>query len=93
MPNAHTPGPWKVQRLIEVGGDRYIRAVVDESGEHIAHVCSLEPGLDESVANAHLLASAPKLLTMLEQLCELMESMGHDVTPSRDVIAEAKAVR
>jgi hypothetical protein len=40
-----------------------------------------------------LIAAAPELLENLRQLCELLESIGHDCTPSREAIAKANEVQ
>lgn len=42
-----------------------------------------------SLMHARLIAAAPELLENLRQLCEILESIGHDVTPSRNAIAKA----
>lgn len=66
---SHTPGPWKVHHGDFVGGGKYLWV---GSGKRIEHekfyqVHSGNPITEEQLANAHLVAAAPELLTALKQ--------------------------
>ena len=82
----HTPGLWEVKRQIN-GEDFYIA-----DGPNF-DVCEIIVGharsQETAEANARLIAAAPDLLENLKQLCELLESIGHDCTPARAAIAKA----
>lgn len=93
----HTPGPWNVGpmegsqglRIWQTDNDNNIKGII---GFAIQRKPSRE--LDaETEANALLMAAAPELLENLRQLCELLESIGHDCTPSRQAIAKATKER
>ena len=79
----HTPGPWKgyKDQGVYVGDDQSLPVFETGCG------CCTEQHLTQ--ADANLIAAAPDLLQNLQQLCELMESIGHDCTPARTTIAKA----
>ena len=63
-------------------------AIVQSRGAVIAEVYTdREPG--DQHRTAALFATAPDLLENLRQLADLLESIGHDCTPAREVIARA----
>ena len=82
MQAKHTPGPWHVT------GDEHGTMITDNTGEQIA-LWPQQGGTVEQCANAALIAAAPDLLENLRQLADLLESIGHDCTPARKVIARA----
>lgn len=85
MENKFTPGPWTIHNETEIHPEN------DPNGYHV--IADIDPDTDckgaERKANAQLIAAAPELLENLQQLCELLESIGHDVTPARQAIAKA----
>lgn len=89
MQAKHTPGPWAVN------GSTISSAPTDAAptGYALAHVLNPYAGATGAAArvdaNAALIAAAPDLLENLRQLADLLESIGHDCTPAREVIARA----
>jgi len=87
----HTPGPW---RLHEKTHDRGLRPVVTSSRGGTIATCGGKSAHD--IANARLIATAPELLSALEQgLAEWDASDGRVVTALtadlfRAVIAKAQ---
>ncbi len=75
----HTPGPWR----------ELVTRIDDANGYQICHLDLHGKSEAERDANRRLIAAAPDLLENLRQLCELLESIGHDCTPAREVIARA----
>ena len=74
----HTPGPWEITAGFVVGpASNVIAKILQQKSPSV------------TLANAHLIKAAPDLLENLRQLCELLESIGHDCTPSRAAIAKA----
>ncbi len=61
MTDKHTPGPWITQGDTYVTVNSLIIAHCKQSG-HIT--------LDETIANAHLIAAAPDLLAALERVID-----------------------
>jgi hypothetical protein len=61
----HTPGPWYVREQDDVSeGNGYVWAVKAEAhGSYIQN-----PGHANTEANARLMAAAPSLLTLLEEI-------------------------
>jgi hypothetical protein len=98
MNQKHTPGPWYVGTDFSDQG-RHIYAeqmVCDDDGEEwhpLIATTDDDERLVDWQANAQLIATAPELLENLRQLCELLESIGHDCTPSREAIAKATGGR
>lgn len=80
MKTIHTPGPWQQ-------GDGY------NAHTTTVHIKSTLIAKAETEADARLIAAAPALLENLGQLCELLESIGHDCTPAREAIAKATGVK
>lgn len=67
-PPNHTPGPWRQIGVNVRAGD----ALICWATNHHANTETPEP---EKLANARLIASAPELLSALEQLLETAESL------------------
>lgn len=66
----HSLAPWKTA----IAFDRaYIRNIKDAQGEIIAQIPDWDDGLEETTANARLMAAAPDLLTALEHLYHAAE--------------------
>lgn len=63
----HSITPWKTTRSFS---HEYIRNIKDAQGELIAQVCELDDGLNETIANARLMAAAPELLAALQGMIE-----------------------
>ena len=83
MKTQHTPGPWHLvshrPNLVKVETARVV-------------ICDAFGGLsDETMANAHLIASAPDLLSALERLAHPMAD-DDDLEYAREVIAKAKGL-
>jgi hypothetical protein len=97
----HTPGPW----LVRFDEDRFdsklsVLEVIDGSEASLNHpqgelvlarvnVSAFAPHMDEPLANADLIASAPDLLSALERLVHPMAD-DEDLDYAREVIAKAK---
>ncbi len=68
--SAHTPGPWRIVDNTDLDGGLWIVVDHDEVGP--VSIAVVRPGCDEArelgsnKANAHLIASAPKLLEALQ---------------------------
>jgi hypothetical protein len=98
---SHTPGPW----LVRFDEDRFdsklsVLEVIDGSDASLNHpqgelvlarvnVSAFAPHMDEPLANARLIASAPDLLSALERLVHPMAD-DEDLDYAREVIAKAK---
>ena len=89
----HTPGPWSVYQPESIdtcyeGEDN--PATIRAGGTHVATIPGMRPQLSKrSLANAHLIASAPDLLAALERLAHPMAD-DDDLDYAREVIAKAK---
>ena len=97
----HTPGPW----LVRFDEDRFdsklsVLEVIDGSEASLNHpqgelvlarvnVSAFAPHMDEPLANADLIASAPDLLSALERLVHPMAD-DEDLDYAREIIAKAK---
>jgi hypothetical protein len=100
---SHTPGPW----LVRFDEDRFdsklsVLEVIDGSDASLNHpqgelvlarvnVSAFAPHMDEPLANAHLIASAPDLLSALERLAHPMAD-DDDLDFARAVIRKAKGL-
>ncbi len=102
----HTPGPW----LVRFDEDRFdsklsVLEVVDGSDASLNHpqgelvlarvnVSAFAPHMDEPLANANLIASAPELLSALESLVADFERIiGRPIEAEHEakaIIAKAK---
>ena len=70
----HTKGPWTASEMFE--GDKPTGWRVISNGYQLAHCCAqgTDTNIDEMGANARLIATAPELFAILEDLllcCEL----------------------
>ena len=73
----HTPGPWHYSEVIR-GRDQYyrqIRADFKIAEVHACHsgVAGTKKGRAEDEANARLIAAAPEMYEVLQELAESME--------------------
>jgi hypothetical protein len=98
---SHTPGPW----IVRFDEDRFDPSrstlkIIDGRDESLNHtngalslafinVTAFAPHMDEPLANAHLIASAPDLLSALERLSHPMAD-DEDLDYARAIIAKAK---
>jgi len=103
MKSQFTPAPW----LVRFDEDRFdsklsVLEVVDGSEVSLNHpqgelvlarvnVSAFAPHMDEPLANARLIASAPDLLSALERLAHPMAD-DDDLDYAREVIAKAKGL-
>jgi hypothetical protein len=90
----HTPGPWKFEKQDDGRSDGFIRAGEQYSGAvhppAVARICKRGLGrLDESVANARLIAAAPELLAACKAM--LLDRTRDDHTSRIAAAAIAKA--
>jgi hypothetical protein len=108
---SHTPGPW----LVRFDEDQFdpthsTLKIIDGREESVNHthgalslafinVSAFAPHMDEPLANAHLIASAPELLSALEAVTKAyIELVQSDYPPSwsaekdSEVIAARKAI-
>ena len=69
MNTKHTPGPWKVEQRFS--GNRFIHS--DNRQSPICGVSFVGMGIDvdESKANADLIAAAPKMFDLLVELIDM----------------------
>lgn len=93
---AHTPGPWSSDMPFVVApdpsgtfNDIYIATIADSDEEG-----RCEQDTDTLVANAHLIAAAPELLDLCEELFDLVQkqvdSLDYDYDRIVGVIQKAK---
>lgn len=100
MTHSHTPGPWKICEDEARNSDSRIYIIDEYSESYIAianNPYSEEDELNHSnfavtemLANAHLIAAAPKLLRMLEKL---MRSQWLSIDKAGNRTPEAVALR
>ena len=69
----HTPGPWKIGRLIDKYEEQYLGVFNGEAseGEKTPAVCILSRIADATetdAANARLIRAAPEMLDLLEEI-------------------------
>ena len=104
MKSAHTPGPW----LVDYQPDKFDSihsklSIIDGSEASLSHthgsltlatinVRAFAPHIDEPLANARLIASAPDLLAALEHLAHPMAD-DEDLDYARGIIAKAKGLQ
>lgn len=91
--NKFSIAPWKSA----IAFDRaYIRNIKDAQGEIIAQIPDWEDGLEETTANARLMAAAPDLLAELTNLYlvaseQFDQSATHDGLQNCEWLARARA--
>jgi hypothetical protein len=96
MKTKHTPGPWNVDKEIDDKGNTHIdiRAEPIYKGSVGFQVCSVNEFEDfkSQGANAALIAAAPEMLAVLEQLdlCRGPEDQTAAAIAIRNVIKKAK---
>ena len=100
-PPNHTPAPWLVDFESDEFDSKQSRLrIIDGSEASLTHpqgrltiaevnVCAFAPHMDEPLANARLIASAPDLLRALERLVHPMAD-DEDVSFARAIISKAK---
>jgi hypothetical protein len=83
----HTLGPWVAFDYVKQPGifGAGIASVNEAAGPSTIAFLSAT----NETANGRLIAAAPDLLENLRQLCDLLESIGHDCTPAREAITKA----
>lgn len=103
----HTSGPWRIDyQPDDLDSKQSILRIVDGSEASLSHpqgpltianlnVCAFAPHMDEPLANARLMASAPELLAALEKLLSVRhDPMGLKASiafrEAYEVIAKAK---
>jgi|LGVE01.1.fsa_nt_gb hypothetical protein len=73
--NKHTPGPWEFDKTSDnwpgdTGNEDILGSIIDRDGGW--HICRIwedvSENIEESKANAQLIAAAPDMLAMLEGL-------------------------
>lgn len=84
----HSITPWKTTRSFS---HEYIRNIKDAQGELIAQVCDLEDGLNETIANARLMAAAPDLLAALQGLIDYFIDPSWDDYSDTETMQAARA--
>ena len=100
MKSQHTPSPWLI-RFDEDSFDSKLSVleVIDGSDASLNHpqgelvlarvnVSAFAPHLEEPMANARLIASAPELLVALERI---ESSLGHEPEVYADILSIARA--
>ena len=87
MTNAHTPGPWIIER-----GDSTTNFIYDNLGEdgYLGTLAMVEHGdIAQLEANTRLIASAPDLLQALRDLTDRYERKGPKDDPQDVYIVSA----
>ena len=84
----HSITPWKTTRSFS---HEYIRNIKDAQGELIAQVCELDDGLNETIANARLMAAAPELLAALQGMIEYFVDCSIDDYSDTETLQAARA--
>lgn len=87
--NNFSIAPWKLTHAWSNAG--YIRTIKDAQGEHIAYVCDLEDALAECTANARLMAAAPELLAVVQDLLDYAESATLENDDEPELFKQARA--
>ena len=78
---SHAPGPWKIDGQFDDGVDV---GIIDANGDEILGISPMD-GLDldqwgeRSLANAHLIAAAPDMLSSLRVIFELSRNGSSNV--------------
>ena len=89
MNTKHTPGPWKVEQRFS--GNRFIHS--DNSQSPICGVSFVGIGIevDESKANADLIAAAPELLEAADAAIDAIADERADAAYKAEVVAMLRA--
>ena len=72
METKHTPGPWTYSKGQGLYEQRYV--IDSEPGRALAVCAGFEP---RNEANARLIAAAPELLALMQDVLPILESMDH----------------
>lgn len=89
--NNFSATPWKTFYSFHKA---YARNIKDSNGEIIAQVCDLDGDLDESIANARLMAAAPDMLDLLCLALPYVEDAEHDPCNKPDAVRKlARQIR
>jgi len=100
--SAHTAGPWypghfgredmtcQCRTILSEVGVGGICTILVDNGLPISEGGNDAPPKAEAVANMHLIAAAPDLLTALKYAAELLEYGGFDMTKVEAAIAKAE---
>jgi len=71
MSTKHTPGPWyAIGRMVEVGDDH---ADICTTNPDLFEQGHLAPPIKEQQANARLIAAAPDMLAMLQEVADYLD--------------------
>ena len=85
MSEKFTKGDWIVSDQREIEGMKYAYSIHDEDGWYIAHIenCNME----EQEENAYLIAAAPKMYWMLDEVKEELEMISANPNVSEQIKA------
>ena len=91
----HTPGPWMAHGSEKTAFGHRPAKIVSANGlrfNNVAHVYD-EDTLEETMANMHLLASAPDLLAALESVVKIADRDTEIFNKARATINKAKGIQ
>lgn len=87
-PATHSPGPWKFERFNETSSGYRGMCVVNADGANIANIVGQLD--DTELANAKLIAAAPRLLGLCETTLALLD--GRSPRPTPAMLAELESL-
>jgi len=90
----HTKGPWYASESFNIHEQRIVAD--EETGQTIAIVYgrgSYEERIDETRANAHLIAAAPELLEALKKAVSLIEGVASETPMERFYQSQADSLQ